>query len=60
MHENFILLHIQSMNFRVEFVESSHHVLKLQFYYIENFILLQYESLIDFDPNKCGKIKFSM
>ena len=58
MHENFILLHIRSMNFRVEFVEISHHVLKLQFYYIENFILLHYESLTDFDLKKCSKMKF--
>ena len=56
MHKNFILLYIRSVNFRVKFVEISDHVLKLLFDYIENFILLHYESLTDFDPKKCGKI----
>ena len=56
MHGNLISLHIRSVNFRVKFVEISDHVLKLQFYYIENLILLHYESLADFDPKKCGQI----
>ena len=60
MHKNFILLHIRSVNFRVKFVEISDHVSKLIFYYIENLILLHYESLTDFDPKKCSKMKFSM
>ena len=34
MHENFILPHIRSVNFRVKFFEISDHMLKLQFYHI--------------------------
>ena len=44
------------MNFRSKFVEISDHVSKPKFYYIENQILLHYESLADFDPKKCSKI----
>ena len=60
MQKTFILLQIREMNFRSKFVGISDHVSKLIFYYIENLILLHYESLTDFDPKKCGKIKFSM
>ena len=56
MYKNLILLHIRSVNFWVQFVEISDHVLKFQFYSIENLILLHYESLADFDPKKCGQI----
>ena len=47
MQKTFILLHIRAMNFRSKFVEISDHVSKLIFYYIENFILLHYESLTE-------------
>ena len=40
------------MNFRPKFVEISDHVSKPTLYYIENQILLHYESLPDFDPKK--------
>ena len=56
MQKTFILLHIRAMNIRSKFVEMSDHVSKLIFYYIENYILLHYESLTDFVPKKCGKI----
>ena len=48
------------MYFRSKFIEISDHVSKPKLYYIENQILLHYESLPDFDPKKCGKIWFSM
>ena len=44
MQKTSILLHIQAMNFRSKFVEISDHVSKLKFYYIENSILLHYDS----------------
>ena len=45
------------MNIRSKFVEMSDHVSKLIFYYIENYILLHYESLTDFVPKKCSSCR---
>ena len=58
MHKILILPHIRSVNFRVIFFEISDHVLKLQFYNIENWILPHYESLTDFDPKNVVKWSF--
>ena len=44
------------MYFRSKFIEISDHVSKPKLYYIENQIILQNESLPDFDPNKCSII----
>ena len=52
MQETQIILHIRSMYFRSKFIEISVHVSKPKLYYIENQIILQYESLPDFDPKK--------
>ena len=60
MQETQIILHIRSIYFRSKFIEISDHVSKPKLYYIENQILLHYESLPDFDPKKCSKIRFSM